>query len=552
MNMRKKLKKSFIPLMIFLVLIITLSAISAADAESINETSSASDEIVLEETDDTLESSSDEPILNADSEGTFTDLNNNLTGKTEVTLESDYAYSADTDSAYENGITVDRELTINGNGHKITGNDNKLFAISNTGSLILKNLVITSTYAGETQNDMLISNSGNLTFENVSFTVERALTKSSSSSYVDLYYNTIVNNANLLIKNSIFKDSTIKHETAFTSSSTKTYYYGLIYNNGASSNLEIENTTFDNNQLSSPLKIGSTITFATLIHNEKGTAKLNNVLISNNYVNYNPQSNPKNFKGFIYNNEGTLEILKSTIKDNIMEFSSTNNQRNGIINSVGGSATLTNNIIVNNTFENYEIEATGDSSLVANYWGTNNPDFNKLTKNNIPENYIVLGFIPENATTGAEKTFEITFTLNTTSTIFETMPNYNVTVNSKKLGETTVEIQKGIGQYKYLPVIAGEDTITIEGVDYIINVTEAPAGTFTDLNDLITANDELELYRDYVYQSSDSALQTGIPINKNVIINGNGYTINSTNLARLFTVAANCNLTLRNVTLITE
>ena len=545
MNMRKKLKKSFIPLMIFLVLIITLSAISAADAESINETSSASDEIVLEETDDTLESSSDEPILNADSEGTFTDLNNNLTGKTEVTLESDYAYSADTDSAYENGITVDRELTINGNGHKITGNDNKLFAISNTGSLILKNLVITSTYAGETQNDMLISNSGNLTFENVSF-------KSSSSSYVDLYYNTIVNNANLLIKNSIFKDSTIKHETAFTSSSTKTYYYGLIYNNGASSNLEIENTTFDNNQLSSPLKIGSTITFATLIHNEKGTAKLNNVLISNNYVNYNPQSNPKNFKGFIYNNEGTLEILKSTIKDNIMEFSSTNNQRNGIINSVGGSATLTNNIIVNNTFENYEIEATGDSSLVANYWGTNNPDFNKLTKNNIPENYIVLGFIPENATTGAEKTFEITFTLNTTSTIFETMPNYNVTVNSKKLGETTVEIQKGIGQYKYLPVIAGEDTITIEGVDYIINVTEAPAGTFTDLNDLITANDELELYRDYVYQSSDSALQTGIPINKNVIINGNGYTINSTNLARLFTVAANCNLTLRNVTLITE
>ena len=550
--MRKKLKKSFIPLMIFLVLIITLSAISAADAESINETSSASDEIVLEETDDTLESSSDEPILNADSEGTFTDLNNNLTGKTEVTLESDYAYSADTDSAYENGITVDRELTINGNGHKITGNDNKLFAISNTGSLILKNLVITSTYAGETQNDMLISNSGNLTFENVSFTVERALTKSSSSSYVDLYYNTIVNNANLLIKNSIFKDSTIKHETAFTSSSTKTYYYGLIYNNGASSNLEIENTTFDNNQLSSPLKIGSTITFATLIHNEKGTAKLNNVLISNNYVNYNPQSNPKNFKGFIYNNEGTLEILKSTIKDNIMEFSSTNNQRNGIINSVGGSATLTNNIIVNNTFENYEIEATGDSSLVANYWGTNTPDFNKLTKNNIPENYIVLGFIPENATTGAEKTFEITFTLNTTSTIFETMPNYNVTVNSKKLGETTVEIQKGIGQYKYLPVIAGEDTITIEGVDYIINVTEAPAGTFTDLNDLITANDELELYRDYVYQSSDSALQTGIPINKNVIINGNGYTINSTNLARLFTVAANCNLTLRNVTLITD
>jgi len=550
--MRKKLKKSFIPLMIFLVLIVSIGAISAADAENIDETASADDEIALEATDAALESSSDENILSAEGDGTFTDLSNNLTGKSEVTLESDYTYSADTDSAYANGIAVDRELTIDGNGHKITGNNNKLFAISNTGSLILKNLVITSTYAGETQDDTLISNSGNLTFDNVSFTVERALTKSSSSSYVDLYYNTIVNNANMIIKNSAFKDSSIKHETAFTSSSTKTYYYGLIYNNGASSNLEIENTKFDNNQLSSSLKIGSTISFALLVHNEKGTAKLNNVLISNNYVNYNPQANPKNFKGFLYNNGGTLEILKSTIKDNVMEFPSTNQQRNGIVNSVEGFLTFNNDIIYGNTFENYEVEATGTYSIDNTYWGTNNPDFKKLTNNKIPDNYAILGFNPENGTTDEEKTFEITFTLNTTNTTVETLPNYNLTVNSKKLGETTVEIRNGVGQYKYLPIFAGEDTITVGGVDYTINVTEAPAGTFTDLNNLIAENNEVNLYRDYTYTSADSALQTGIPINKELIINGNGYTINSTTLAQLFNVGTAGNLTLRNIILITD
>ena len=543
--MRKKLKKSFIPLMIFLVLIVTIGAISAADAENVDETASADDEIALEATDAALESSSDENILSAEGDGTFTDLSNNLTGKTEVTLESDYTYSADTDSAYANGIAVDRELTIDGNGHKITGNNNKLFAISNTGSLILKNLVITSTYAGYTENDMIISNNGNLTFDNVSFTVERAIIRSGTGSF---YYNTIVNNANMFVKNSVFKDSTIKLEADI--GSYNTYYYGLI-NNGKNSNIEINNALFNNNQLLSSYKFGKVISIASLIHNE-GTALLNNISIFNNRVGYNQNSNPKNFKGFIYNNGGTLEILKSTIKDNVMEFPSANTQRNGIVNSVEGSLTFNNNIIYDNTFENYEVEATGTYSLDNTYWGTNNPDFKKLTNNKIPDNYVILGFNPENGTTGEEKTFEITFTLNTTNTIVETLPNYNLTVNSKKLGETTVEIKNGVGQYKYLPAIAGEDTITVGGVDYIINVTEAPAGTFTDLNNLITANNEVELYRDYVYQSSDSSLQTGIQINKNVTIDGNGYTINSTNLARLFTVAANCNLTLRNVTLITD
>ncbi|WP_458404662.1 Ig-like domain repeat protein [Methanobrevibacter sp.] len=542
--MRKKLKKSFIPLMIFLVLIISIGAISAADAENIDETASAGDEIVLEETDTALESSSDEKILSDDGDGTFTDLNNNLTGKTEVTLESDYTYSDDTDSAYANGITIDRELTIDGNGHKITGNNNKLFTISNTGSLILKNLVITSTYAGYTENDMIISNNGNLTFDNVNFTVEREIIRSGTGSF---YYNTIVNNANMFVKNSVFKDSTIKLESDI--GSYNTYYYGLI-NNAKNSNIEINNTLFNNNQLLSSYKFGRVITIASLIHNE-GTAILNNISIFNNRAGYNQNANPKNFKGFIYNNGGTLEILKSTIKDNVMEFATTNSQRNGIINSDEGSLTFNNNIIYDNTFENYEVEATGTYSIDNNYWGTNNPNFIKLTNNKIA-NYVILGFNPENAITGEEKTFEVIFTLNNTNTVFETLPNYNITVNSKKLGETTVEIKNGVGQYKYLPIIAGEDTITIEGADYIINVTEAPAGTFTDLNYLIAGTNEVNLYRDYTYISDDSALQTGITINKEVIINGNGYTINSTSLAQLFNVETAGNLTLRNVILITD
>ena len=64
-------------------------------------------------------------------------------------------------------------------------------------------------------------------------------------------------------------------------------------------------------------------------------------------------------------------------------------------------------------------------------------------------------------------------------------------------------------------------------------------GTFTELNALIqNSNGTVDLDRNYKYTSNDSSLNSGIVINKALIINGNNFTIDSSNNARAFQVSA--------------
>jgi predicted outer membrane repeat protein len=64
--------------------------------------------------------------------------------------------------------------------------------------------------------------------------------------------------------------------------------------------------------------------------------------------------------------------------------------------------------------------------------------------------------------------------------------------------------------------------------------------SFADLNNLINGNesDEIYLYEDYVFNDAvDFAFENGIVINRTVTVYGNGFTINATDLARIFYVA---------------
>jgi len=80
------------------------------------------------------------------------------------------------------------------------------------------------------------------------------------------------------------------------------------------------------------------------------------------------------------------------------------------------------------------------------------------------------------------------------------------------------------------------------------NELSATQGSFTDLyNDIVNANGELNLTRNYVYDSSrDSNYVNGITINKQITINGKGFVINGNDQARAFIVAKS-NVTLRNI-----
>ena len=66
------------------------------------------------------------------------------------------------------------------------------------------------------------------------------------------------------------------------------------------------------------------------------------------------------------------------------------------------------------------------------------------------------------------------------------------------------------------------------------------SATFTDLaNDIANASGELNLTKNYTYSSIDSSYNIGITINKLITINGNGFTLDGSNNARIFSVATN-------------
>ena len=107
-----KYKKSFLTL----CLIIFLLSIISVSADDLNDTA-----IATEDTDGIIELPQDDEILSAEDNGTFTSLqakiNESAEGST-ITLDRDYAYDEGFDTK---GIVINKDLTINGNGHSING-----------------------------------------------------------------------------------------------------------------------------------------------------------------------------------------------------------------------------------------------------------------------------------------------------------------------------------------------------------------------------------------------------------------------------------------------
>ena len=133
-------------LLIFLVFMITISAVSAAedvtsdlssmeDNEEIILEESLNDEIILNDDEnlvleennvnkDSISKDSGEEEILSETTGTFTDLENDINGNndTEISLNKNYVFNPDSDSAFVEGIIIKRAVTIEGNGITIDGN----------------------------------------------------------------------------------------------------------------------------------------------------------------------------------------------------------------------------------------------------------------------------------------------------------------------------------------------------------------------------------------------------------------------------------------------
>ena len=134
------INKKFMILAIFLVSLLAVSAVNAADnaTEDIAGVEKTADEVISVNENQTI---SEDDVL-GDSPGTFTDLANEIAkaGST-LNLNRNYVYTdSDSSSGYWAGITIDKSIKINGNGHTITAKDNAGSLKITASNVVLNNI----------------------------------------------------------------------------------------------------------------------------------------------------------------------------------------------------------------------------------------------------------------------------------------------------------------------------------------------------------------------------------------------------------------------------
>ena len=246
-------KREILIICLLLCIICSISAVSAADvnADDTNKTLATSDEEVVGASNDlSLSSISGEDILKTGG-GSFTQLNEKINGDYSATidLKMNYTYTS-SDSAYVNGISFTKAITIDGHGYTIDGNNlARIFAIGydghdhsgTAGAVVLKNIIFANAYSNSgNQNQGFgavefygVKPGSTLLIQNCTFLNNKAPTAAALS--LGYSYDNIVN-----ITNCTFDGNTA---TSLGGGAIR------LRNNVA--NLKITNSVFKNNKASS-------------------------------------------------------------------------------------------------------------------------------------------------------------------------------------------------------------------------------------------------------------------------------------------------------------
>ena len=160
---------------LFLILFMSVSAISAATADNVTSELNHNDgNLKTIESDDLSYSShsTNENILSENSTATthsisFSELSNQIKHNSKITLDSDVVYKSGDSS---DGITIGKNMVINGNGHTIDAKSKaRLFRVGTGYSITLSNVNIINGYISGQSGGVILS-SGTLKLTNCNFT----------------------------------------------------------------------------------------------------------------------------------------------------------------------------------------------------------------------------------------------------------------------------------------------------------------------------------------------------------------------------------------------
>ena len=462
---------------------------------------------------------------------TFTDLQNAIglvTGT--LTLNQNVAMTAKEAADFTNGITINKDITIDGKGHTIDAkNLGRIFSIGEGFTVTLTNATLIN---GKATEGGAIYNDGSLTLSDVKL----------SDNAADSYGGAVFNNGELVVSDSVFDSNDIVNRGSasvdYGGAAIYNWYDGTLTVSGSNFTNNIKNYKNGDNLVGAITTIGNaTVSGSNFVNNSGrwgGAISTAGYLLAGDDVNTLTVSG-STFKenGGLYgagifvagsdftvsdcvfdknsafgkgnmtpnNNNGAAIVVTDTGKDItgiITDSNFTNNKAHfsGAVDICEGKITIKNSIFVNNSAEYCAGAIAVDSQINKPAVEIINSKFdsNSAEYGGAIYNYYNLTVV------------DSTFTNNSKDTI------YNFRVANLDLGiKTFTDLQNAIGLVR---------------------------GTLTLDSDIAMTDDEAANFKD------------GVAINKNIRIDGKGHTIDARDLGRIFSIGEGFTVTLTNVTLI--
>ena len=489
-----------------------------------------------------------------------------------IDLDANYAYIEEFDSAYVNGIVIDKALTINGNGHTISGsNAARIFQLY-ASDININNITFTNGYMDTTS--ATPANWGGAIYSNGDY--EKHII-----SDCKFYNNTAYNGGAIYLEGDNSKLINCEFEDNEANVSGGAVFLigwyanitGSTFKNNNASQLGgavamysakpavIEGSTFINNAALNGGAVSwqgtaGSITDSTFTENKasgNGGAVFWGTTDEGIITGGEFSKNDATFGGAIFVNENSALDVTSTFTENSAE--------NGGAIALYGNATITQSEFTKNTAQNYGGVIFADEGAKLNITKSTMEDNTATIGNAI---YVKDGEVTSqiNITVMDNDTYAYSFhTINLYATITDDMGNIIEDSTFKFLVGTdpvdaiyndTTKVYEGT----YTPTAVGEFVVSMSYDTTNLNIKTATvtfAKSLIDIQNLInaaSAGDTINLTGDYAYiEKFDSSIKNGIVIDKNITIDGKGFTINGNNAARIFKVNAN-DVTIKDITII--
>ena len=488
---------------------------------------------------------------------TFTDLQNAIglvTGT--LTLNQNVAMTAKEAADFTNGITINKDITIDGKGHTIDAkNLGRIFSIGEGFTVTLTNATLIN---GKATEGGAIYNDGSLTLSNVKL----------SDNAADSYGGAVFNNGELVVSDSVFDSNDIVNR-----GSASVDYGGAAIYNWKEGTLKVTNSNFTNNIKN--YKNGDNLVGAI-------TTIGNATVSGSNFVN-----NSGRWGGAISatgaelrKNSSTLTVSNTIFKDNSALYA-------GAVYIWGSNYNIADCVFDNNT-------AFGKGNMTPNNNNGGALVVSQVSRFNEPITGTISGskFTNNKAQYGGAAYFNKGF-VTITDSVFEnnvataeggavdfshaSVKDLVVSINNSSFignkapvaGAIFTNVDSKITNSNFINnsaakiggAICNVNDLTVENSKFVNNTPQAIHNskelhlgieTFTDLQNAIDLVDGILTLDSDIAMTDDEAagFVNGVIINKNIRIDGKGHTISAEDLGRIFSIGEGFTVTLTNATLI--